>query len=53
MLEMDWQASVQDARGEEMPQVAVVVVSLLFVVLLVMVVGSGCSQLAWWYVGSR
>jgi len=46
MLEMDWQASVQDARGEEMPQVAVVVVSLLFVVLLVMVVGiSGCSQL--------
>jgi hypothetical protein len=44
MLEMDWQASVQDARGEEMPQVAVVVVSL-FVELLVMVVGSGCSQL--------
>jgi len=45
MLEMDWQASVQDARGEEMPQVAVVVVSLLFVVLLVMVVVYSGSQL--------
>jgi len=49
MLEMDWQASVQDARGEEMPQVAVVVVSLLFVVLLVMVVVYSDSQLGGWY----
>jgi hypothetical protein len=50
MLEMDWQASVQDARGEDMPQVVgvgVVSLSCCWEVLIVVVFAFVFVRGAW------